>query len=161
MIGSLLFDKSGEERTVTLWRSRDGGRAWEWELEREKRDNPPLTLRASKWTGPAEEWASVTPVVLHHYPKRRPGDVERIVFEAFEQVGLPRPVQLRVQPVSAFTGAAAARSMPEFTEGGATMCRYQAHIIVRFASRVRGPLLVGRGRFRGYGLLRPVEVNHG
>jgi CRISPR-associated protein Csb2 len=160
-IGSLLFGEGGEERTVTLWRSKDGQRAWEWILEREKRENPSVTLRASTWTRPATEWASVTPVVLHHYPKRRPGDVERIVCEAFESAGLPRPVELRVQPVSAFAGAAAARSMPEFTEGGATMCRYQTHIIVRFASRVRGPLLVGRGRFRGYGLLRPLEVKHG
>jgi CRISPR-associated protein Csb2 len=160
VIGSLLFGDDGEERTVTLWRSKDARRVWQWQLEREKRETPPLTLRASTWTCPAEQWASVTPVILHHYPKRRPGDLQRIVFKAFEQVGLPRPAQLRIQPVSAFTGALPAKSMPEFTEGGAAMCRYQTHIVVRFASPLRGPLLVGRGRFRGYGLLRPLGGNH-
>lgn len=162
VVGSLLFSEDGEEKTIKLWRNRDNQKLWEWALEREKSDNPPATLRAVTWTGPALEWASVTPVVLHHYPKRRrPEDVERIVMEAFELTGFPRPVGLRVQPVSAFAGAAPARSMPEFTEGGETMCRYQTHIVARFASPVCGPMLVGRGRFRGYGLFRPTEVSHG
>lgn len=162
VIGSLLFDDSGNERTIALWRSKGAERVWEWNLEREKSDSPSFTLRASTWTRPTTEWASVTPVVLHHYPKaKRKGDVERILLEAFESAGLPRPVELRVQPVSAFAGALPARSMPEFTEGGEKMCRYQTHIVARFASPVRGPLLIGRGRFRGYGLLRPTEANHG
>jgi len=100
----------------------------------------------------------VTPVVLHHYPRRaREGDVERILFEAFASAGLPEPEDLRVQPVSVFEGAAHARSMPEFTEGGAGLCRYQTHVVVRFPGPVEGPVLVGRGRFRGYGLMRPWE----
>jgi CRISPR-associated protein Csb2 len=149
----LLFDKSGNERTISLWR----GNAWKWHVQREKRDYPPFNLRPSTWTGPGSEWASVTPVVLHHYPKQnRAGDVERIVLEAFESAGLPVPVDLRVQPVSHFRGAGHARSLPSFTEGGEKMCRYQTHVVATFASPVRGPVLVGRGRFRGYGLFRPV-----
>jgi len=157
-IGVLLFRNTGEEKIIHL--RRNG--VWEWELEREKREYPPLTLRAATWTGPAREWASVTPVVLHHYPKRnRQGDVQRILLEAFESARLPSPAEVRVQPVSLFEGAGHAQSLPEFTEGGEDLCRYQVHIIVRFPVRVEGPLLVGRGRYRGYGLLRPVEVAHG
>ena len=108
------------------------------------------------------EWASVTPVVLHHYPKRtRENDVERILLEAFESAGLPRPVEIRVRPVSVFEGAGHVKMMPEFTEGGQKLCRYQVHVAVRFPSSVEGPVLVGQGRFRGYGLLRPVEVKRG
>jgi CRISPR-associated protein Csb2 len=104
----------------------------------------------------------VTPVVLHHYPKReRENDVERILLEAFESAGLPQPVALRVQPVSLFEGGGHMKSMPAFTEGGERMCRYQVHVVARFAVPVQGPVLVGRGRFRGYGLLRPVEAKHG
>jgi CRISPR-associated protein Csb2 len=158
VIGPLLFRESGQEKEVRLWR----GDAWEWRGQREKREYPPLTLRAATWVGPSAEWASVTPVVLHHYPKRnRDGDVERILLEAFESAALPQPIELRVQPVSRFQGAGHAKSMPEFTEGGANLCRYQTHIVVKFPFLVEGPLLVGRGRFRGYGLLRPVEVNRG
>jgi CRISPR-associated protein Csb2 len=155
IIGSLLFhETSGEEKTVNLWR----GDAWEWKLEREKRDYPPLTLRAKTWTGPEQHWASVTPVVLHHYPKRkRDGDVERILLQAFESARLPAPVEMRVQPVSFFEGAGHARSVPQFTEGGENLCRYQVHVAVKFPFSVGGPVLVGRGRFRGYGLFRPVR----
>lgn len=162
VIGSLLFRENGEEKTIRVWRNKGAEPLWEWKLERETRDYPPLTLRARTWTEPSAEWASVTPVVLHHYPKRgREGDVERILLEAFESAGLPRPIAMRAQPVSPFAGAGHVKSMPEFTEGGERMCRYQVHVAVRFPCVVEGPVLVGRGRFRGYGLLRPTEAKHG
>lgn len=154
-IGALLFDEAGKERTIRLWR----GNVWKWSLSREKREYPPLTLRSATWTGPDTEWASVTPIVLHHYPKRnRENDVERILLEAFASAGLPEPAELRAQPVSLVTGAGHARSMPQFTEGGENLCRYQVHVVVKFPCPVRGPVLVGRGRFCGYGLLRPLGV---
>lgn len=68
---------------------------------------------------------------------------------------------MRVQPVSWFEGAGHARSIPEFTEGGNGLCRYQVHVAVKFPVKVEGPVLVGRGRFRGYGLLRPLGVERG
>jgi CRISPR-associated protein Csb2 len=158
VIGPLLFRETGEEKTVHLWHSD----VWEWKLEREKREYPPLTLRPKTWTGPSREWASVTPVVLHYYPKRnREDDVHRILLQAFESAGLPEPVQMGVQPVSFFEGAGHARSMPVFTDGGVSLCRYQTHIVVKFPVLVQGPVLVGRGRYRGYGLLRPTEVSCG
>ena len=158
VIGPLLFRDTGEEKVIRLWR----GDVWEWKAEREKREYPPVTLRAATWIGPAYEWASVTPVVLHHYPKpNRSNDVERILLQAFESAGLPSPTQIRVRPVSVFEGAGHARAMPEFTDGGEKMCRYQAHIVVKFPVPVEGPVLLGRGRFRGYGLLRPLEVKRG
>ena len=152
-IGPLLFNtESGMEKQLKLWRNE----VWEWELAREKRDHPPLTLRMSTWTGPSEVWASVTPVVLHHYPKQsREGDVERILREAFASALLPEPETISTQSVSAFEGAGHARSMPQFDEGGDSLCRYQTHVIARFPAPVEGPVLVGRGRFRGYGLFRP------
>lgn len=158
VIGPLLFRDTGEEKVIRLWRNN----AWKWEAEREKREYPPVTLRAKTWIGPAYEWASVTPVVLHHYPKRKRGsDIERILLQAFESAGLPSPIEMRVQPVSVFEGAGHVRSMPDFTEGGQKLCRYQVHVAVKFPVPVEGPALIGRGRFRGYGLLRPVEVKRG
>jgi CRISPR-associated protein Csb2 len=162
VIGSLLFREDGEEKTIRLWRTKGAEVLWEWRLKRETGEYPPNTLRTQTWTGPSAEWGSVTPVVLHHYPKRgRDNDVEKILFQAFDSAGLPRPVAMRITPVSVFEGAGHVRSMPEFTEGGEKLCRHQVHVVVRFPSRVEGPVLVGRGRFRGYGLLRPVEVQHG
>jgi CRISPR-associated protein Csb2 len=162
VLGPLLFRDNGEEKTIRLWRNKGANQIWEWQLRRETRTNPPGALRAGTWIGPAAEWASVTPVVLHHYPKRgRENDVERILMEAFKSARLPCPTELHVQPVSVFAGAGHVKSMPEFTEGGEKLCRYQVHIRARFPSPLQGPVLVGRGRFRGYGLLRPLEAQHG
>jgi CRISPR-associated protein Csb2 len=157
-----LFQEDGEEKTIRLWRNKGPVVLWEWKLERQTADYPPFTLRAQTWTGPSAEWASVTPVVLHHYPKRgRANDVEKILYQAFESAGLPHPVALRITPVSVFEGAGHVKSMPEFNEGGEKLCRYQVHVVVTFPSQVEGPVLVGRGRFRGYGLLRPLGVRRG
>ena len=150
-IGPLLFNAEGEPRSVYLWRDQ----IWDWRLEREIRDSPPTTLRRSTWTGPSKLWASVTPVVLHHHPKKREGDVERIAREAFASALLPEPVQLLVRPASVLEGAGHIRSMPTYDEGPTGLSRYQVHLLVEFASPVRGPILVGRGRFRGYGLFAP------
>ena len=151
-LGPLFFD-GGAERDVTVYSSH-----WRWELERESRERPPIALRESTWTGPSRNWASVTPVVLHHHPKKsREGDVERILREAFRSAKLPDPVAIRVQSASAIEGAGHARGMPEFDEGGERMCRYQTHVQVLFRNPVIGPVLVGRGRYRGYGLFRPTD----
>jgi len=154
-IGPLLFDSTGAPRSIHLWRDGKSGRVWDWFLDRETRESPPMTLRPGTWTGPSRVWASVTPVVLHHHPKRREGEVERIAREAFASALLPEPFGLVISPVSFHPGAGHIRSMPEYGEGGAGMCRYQVHMKVEFASPVYGPVLVGRGRFRGYGLFRP------
>ena len=156
VVGALLFDpETGEERPVKLW---DQDALWRWELERETRDRPPTALRADTWTKASYVWASVTPVVLHHYPKKnREDDVQRILLEAFASAGLPKPKALRVCPASHFIGAPHAREIPSFTDKGTGLCRYQTHVTVEFEEKVTGPMLVGRGRYRGYGLFRPIE----
>jgi CRISPR-associated protein Csb2 len=152
-LGPLLFDaETGQERQILLWENQ----AWRWLLERETRERPPLTLQRLSWTKPSRTWASVTPVVLHHHPKKREGDVERIVREAFVSALFPEPESVNVRSVSAVVGAGHAMALPAFTEGGPNLCRYQTHVLASFGQPVRGPMLVGRGRFRGYGLFRPV-----
>jgi len=152
-LGPLFFDReTGEERDIGLWKKG----VWKWTLAREKRERPPLTLQRLSWTKPSRTWASVTPVVLHHYPKKREGDIERIVKEAFVSALLPEPQFISVRSVSVVDGAGHAMALPPFTEGGANLCRFQTHVVARFAQAIRGPMLVGRGRYRGYGLFRPL-----
>ncbi len=152
-LGSLFFDADHQERDIPLWRKG----AWQWQIRREDRERPPLTLQRPTWTRASRIWASVTPVVLHHYPKKRDGDVERIVREAFVSALLPEPEAVEVRSVSLVPGAGHALALPPYTEGGKSLCRYQTHVLARFATPVTGPVLVGRGRFRGYGLFRPVS----
>lgn len=104
---------------------------------------------------PSRYWCSVTSMVLHHYPKKRAGDIERIITAAFVSAGFPEPAEIVVRSVAMVPGADHAMAIPPFTEGGEKLCRYQTHVRARFESMVRGPMLVGRGRFRGYGLFRP------
>jgi CRISPR-associated protein Csb2 len=164
-IGPLLFNpQSGKPRTVKLWKSPTKGddEVWEWEMQREDRMYPPHSLRVETWTGPNREWASVTPVVLHHHPKRnREGHVEAILREACASAGLPEPVTVTTSPVSCFRGAGGAMDVPLFTAGGTSLSRYQVHATLVFEKPVEGPVLVGRGRYRGYGLFRPVESEKG
>lgn len=156
-LGPLFFDpQSGASRPLKIWRNNAlRGKVWDWLLRREDRETPPYSLRTSTWTGPSQRWATVTPLVLHHYPKRRTGHVEEIVREAFLSAGFPAPDELLISPAPAFPAAPHIHSMPPFTEGGESLCRYQVHVKAYFAEPVRGPILVGRGRFRGYGLLAP------
>jgi CRISPR-associated protein Csb2 len=161
-IGALLFDKEGADRTICLWKSLGKGdrehEVWRWELRRTTGQETRAGLRLHQWTRPSRLWASATPVVLHHYPKKnRDNHVVEIVGEAFLSAGLPKPVKIAAQPVSYFRGVGHAMEMPDFSEGGENLCRYQTHVLVEFERAVEGPVLVGRGRFRGYGLLRPVR----
>lgn len=151
-LGPLLFDVDGGPRKVTLW--SDAGK-WRWELAREIRENAPRALQQKTWTGPSLEWASVTPVVLHHYPKKRDGHAERILADALVTAQYPEVEWIRLSPVSVFQGADSVDDMPPYTQGGEKLCRYQVHAVIRFREKVEGPVLVGRGRYRGYGLFKP------
>ncbi len=154
VLGSLLFRENGEPVEIHLWRSG----VWRWTLERETRERAPLSLQRRRWDGPSRTWGSVTPLVLHHHPKpSRGGDVERIVQEAFASALLPVPEKIHIKSVSAHTGAGHVRGVPVYEEGGANLCRYQVHAVVGFSRPVQGPVLVGRGRFRGYGLFAPMS----
>jgi CRISPR-associated protein Csb2 len=156
ILGPLLFDPdTGEERPVRIWNPEQ---TWQWDLGRETRPSPPTALRRETWTAASTRWATVTPVVLHHYPKRnRDGDIERILTEALVNSGYPAPVGLEFGPIPQWRGAEPAQDMPSYGEGDPKGCRYHTHVSVTFPVPVTGPVLVGRGRYRGYGLFRPVR----
>ncbi len=153
-LGGLLFHEDGTPRDVKLW--SEVGR-WNWELARETREVPPRALQRGRWTAPSKEWASATPVVLHHFPKKRDGHAEQILVDAVVSAGYPVPEWARLLPVSALAGAGSVAEMPPFTQGGEGLSRYQVHAVIRFSEKVAGPVLIGRGRFRGYGLFAPFE----
>ncbi len=113
------------------------------------------TLRPRTWIGPARVWASATPIVLDRYPKKD-GDVEGIIARACERIGLPRPEKIDVMPASPFVGAPPARRMPTLPAKFGKTLDQHTHARLTFSEKVRGPVLLGAGRYRGYGLCRPV-----
>jgi CRISPR-associated protein Csb2 len=156
----LLFDELGALRTVELRMGRLGL----WKLQLEEREMRPLALRPETWSAapPAEaaiRWATVTPISLDRHPK---GDdlwveMEASVRRACLRIGLPEPEHVVLSPVSLFPGAPAGRSFPLLRRGGEGGRVRHTHAVLIFAQAIRGPLLLGAGRYRGYGLCRPVR----
>jgi CRISPR-associated protein Csb2 len=135
------------------------GRLGQWDV---RYVSPAMLAREPKGLNPAvygeahDTWASVTPVIFGRHPKKSqigPGkDGGRVVAELCDRIGLPRPIEARLGPVSAFRGASAASASvpPE-----KYYQNFRAHVHLRWAEPVRGPVLIGAGLFGGFGLCRP------
>ena len=54
-----------------------------------------------------------------------------------------------------FAGVPHARDFPPLRSGPNGGARFHLHALVIFAEPIVGPLIVGAGRYRGYGLCRP------
>jgi CRISPR-associated protein Csb2 len=113
------------------------------------------TLAVSRWVRPAHRWQSVTPVILDRYPKRRSREAfEKALRDTFAHAGAPSPAVLEV---SSLPWQAAAVPAPAYT-GQSLPDGLRVHVDVTFSEPVRGPLLVGRGRYFGVGLFAPVSA---
>lgn len=132
------------------------GDVGEWRLESEPPgESSRRALDQLAWTRPSTRWATVTPVVLDRFPKAD-GDAEATVALACERAGLPRPRDVIIVPVSPIVGVPAGRSFPAEAPRQGKPRRWHTHAILTFDQPVAGPVLVGAGRFRGYGLCRPL-----
>jgi CRISPR-associated protein Csb2 len=147
------------------------GRAGELLLVRLEEEAAQSTLRPATWCAGAKTWASATPVALD----RNPGDLhasdpekaaaayaqaEATIAVACEHVGLPRPARVTVLPAAPIAGADKARQFPPFLTGKPPVQRVLVHAALEFEAPVRGPILLGAGRYFGLGLFRPLG-DHG
>ncbi len=125
-----------------------------WRIQADEREERPVALRSETWCSPAKRWATVTPIVLDRYPKTE-GDAEETIKVACERIGLPRPIDVMVSPMSLFEGAPPARQFPPLPAKFGKSRGFQTHAVITFQADVRGPLLLCAGRYRGYGTCRP------
>ena len=181
LLGPLFFDQQGEPKDIDL----KLGRLGTWTLRLEERPEPPRSLRIDTWTRPSHAWASVTPVVLDRFPKSsaiedRKGweaEVRSILSESCSHAGLPKPIEIDIGTTAWHTGVprayAKSRRLRTGTDsneqvrlgdGFPTMpgrsgkpSRPQVHVFLRFEKQIRGPILIGAGRFLGYGLCKPIQ----
>jgi CRISPR-associated protein Csb2 len=159
-----LFNSSGEDVEPTLKMGNFGT----WTLRREDRSVPPLALRSATWCEPSSVWASVTPVVLDRHPKHDQhtervqwrNEITASITQSCERQGLPKPELIDVDKTSWHRGAPRARpgpgGMPWLPGKEGIAPRQQVHVLIQFPCEVKGPLLLGAGRFRGYGLFKPL-----
>jgi CRISPR-associated protein Csb2 len=143
----------------------------------------PLTSRRKTttrehWCGPARRWLTVTPIALDRFPgnlrSTRPETRDRAVAEAAAGIvqacinaGLAtdpsdvRKVTVRLDaPLVGIPASPAGRTspgqrhFPAYRVGQGTP-RACVHAEIEFAEPVGGPVLIGAGRFLGYGLCLP------
>jgi CRISPR-associated protein Csb2 len=155
---------------------RVGGRTWMDEGYAARRK----TTTRGYWCRPARRWLTVTPIALDRFPgnlrSRAPGAADRAAAEAADSVtracvyaGLidrSDQVEVTVRLDSPLVGVPASpsggprrdgqRRFPRFETGGGTP-RACVHAEIAFEESVRGPVLVGAGRYLGYGLCLPRE----
>lgn len=153
----LLHDGDGLPRSLQLF---DG--PWlDCRAVLETRESPPSSLLVERWTAAqtgATTWASVTPVVLdrHFDGKDKWEKAAEGVKDACGRIGLPRPREVVLHPVSLIEGVPHAREFPYLTRKRDGGRMHHVHAVLVFDAYVCGPVVIGAGRFRGYGLCRPV-----
>lgn len=125
-------------------------------------------LDAATWCEGSTTWASATPVALDRNPGELrspdPGkaasaraEAEAIIALACERIRLPRPARVTVELGVPFAGAEDARRFPAFAAGNPPVQRLLAHAKLVFDGAVRGPILLGAGRYFGLGMFRPLR----
>lgn len=129
---------------------------------------PGAQYQPEAWTAypdGASHWGTVTPVAFDRHPKAKgPGAYQREVSEmiatACAAIGLPRPREVIVTAASPHLGVPPAHSFPRLARKDGSERRH-SHAILVFATAVVGPVVIGAGRYRGYGVFRPLEGGEG
>jgi CRISPR-associated protein Csb2 len=137
------------------------GSAGSWSLLR--MPEPELhSLRPGRYCRRSLTWASVTPVMLDRHPDRNdPVEEARLIAQSCTHIGLPEPLEIEVHKHSSIRAARSAYpsarlgsswSFPSAKLSG----RARRHVVLRFEEPVAGPILIGAGRYQGFGLCLPV-----
>lgn len=126
-------------------------------------------LQADTWNRPARVWETVTPIVLDRYPKKNrlknrlawQEEVEQIVAASCHNIDAPVPLRVTVNHNAFISGVPGARSekagFPGMPKPGGGGVRFHVHAQIEFEKPLCGPVILGAGRFVGYGLCRPAD----
>ncbi len=145
------------------------GGSWNIALEPVSAPQPPWTLSPHRWTRTSTTWETVTPAILHRHPKphfkKDPAgwraSCEGILRAACTQLGLPEPLAVEPTVVSPVAGVPPSGQFVAPAQRRGRPARYHLHARFHFGVAVEGPLLVGAGRYRGYGLCVPCDREGG
>jgi CRISPR-associated protein Csb2 len=151
--------------TITLAEPRGEPRRIVWRL-REAADPDLHSLKSDRYCATSTVWSTATPIALDRYPKAqgpaRLAEAAEIIARACANIGLPAPASVEVHKHSAFRGAPSAwppGGAPRWTGWArpkALADRPLFHATLRFDAPVRGPVILGAGRFFGLGLSLPL-----
>lgn len=155
ILEGMLRDHHGLSRQIRLF----DGHWLECTVELDTRESLPWNLQPETWTRAARIWSTVTPVVLdHHFDgKNKWEKAAESLKDSCERTGLPRPLELLLHPVSMFEGVPKANEFPWLIRKKDGGRMHHSHAVIVFEQKIRGPVVIGAGRFRGYGLCRPLD----
>jgi CRISPR-associated protein Csb2 len=137
-----------------------------FEVRRVAEPRPRLrTLDPLLWAREGVVWGTVTPILLDRFPgnlRSRNADAalkaereaESAILEACERIGVPRPRAVSLT-APCFHGSVAAERFRRRDRRGLPP-RVRVHALIDFGTAVRGPVLLGAGRYVGLGLCRPL-----
>lgn len=128
--------------------------AFAFELDERPERQRQLALQTATWTQPAAAWQTVTPIVLPRYP-RRGLTAEAVVARACVNAGYPEPVGVTVSFAPFLRGAPHARCF-DIRQSNGRPTRPYMHAEVAFPCLVQGPVILGAGRYNGFGFCRPL-----
>lgn len=125
-------------------------------------------LDPMRWSRSSARFITATPIALDKNPgnlrSNRDGtarkaalEAQKIISNACERVVGIRPRSVEVSLAPLLPGAQHVRDLPPWPGRTGRMTRVKVHSDIRFAEPVRGPLLLGAGRYFGLGLCLPVE----
>jgi CRISPR-associated protein Csb2 len=114
-----------------------------------------VSMKAGTWIAASRVWRTVTPILLPKFPKKGLSR-EVIVAEASLQSGYPEPVSLRVGMAPTLQGVPHVRSFQTLRKSNVPP-RPLVHAAIEFPVPIRGPVVIGGGRFFGYGFCRPCQ----
>ena len=117
------------------------------------RDNEqrPVAAHPNRWNRPAHGWATAFPAI---HERRRALDLSE-VSRWCRHAGLPAPIAFRAARGPLVRGAVDLAPV-EVNRPGRSGLPY-SHVELRFATPVPGPVVIGAGRQRGFGLCVPVD----
>lgn len=117
-------------------------------------EHRPFAANPKRWERASTSWVTAFPVVHERWQKGGPDLTE--VASWCRHAGLPHPVAFRSTPVPLAPGAISL--MPHETRRSGRETRPFSHLEVTFEKAVRGPVMLGRARQFGLGLMIPSNV---
>ena len=131
-----LHDEYGLPKQIRLF----DGKWFECNAEMEMRDTPPLNLQPEMWTTPSKRWATVTPVVLdrHFDGSDKWEKAAETIKDSCERIGLPRPIEVILSPVSMFEGVPRSNEFPWMSRKNDGGRMHHTHAVIIFEEKVQG-----------------------
>jgi len=128
---------------------------------------PPTLIRVERdniarhYTAPANQWASVTPVILPGHDDRKPAKTRRLIETALVQSGIEQPCTYEWSAFSHFRNSLSAhkydrdRRPTGYFRPNHLLSQTAVHVTLTFNDdvAVQGPLAIGAGRHCGLGVL--------